>query len=91
MQCGFKIVKNLCKGLKKAFAISCKSFLSYVYLKLKDSKVMIVDETLATLKAMTYSITLEDMQEEIRAGLRDKSPQMRLNTLKLLKEISAKK
>lgn len=52
---------------------------------------MIVDETLATLKAMTYSITLEDMQEEIRAGLRDKSPQMRLNTLKLLKEISAKK
>lgn len=52
---------------------------------------MIVDETLATLKTMTLSITLEDMQEEIKSGLKDKSPQMRLNTLKLLKELSAKK
>jgi len=77
--------------LKKAFAISCKSFLPYVYLKLKDNKAMIVDETLATLKTMTLSITLEDMQEEIKSGLKDKSPQMRLNTLKLLKELSAKK
>ncbi len=63
LQCGFKIVKNLCKGLKKAFAICCKSFLSYVYVKLKDNKAMIVDETLATLKAMTISITLDDMYE----------------------------
>lgn len=31
------------------------------------------------------------MQEEIKMGLRDKSPQMRLNTLKLLKDISSKK
>lgn len=52
---------------------------------------MIVDETLATLKTMTLSITLEDMQDEIKSGLKDKSPQMRLNTLKLLKELSAKK
>lgn len=52
---------------------------------------MIVDETLTTLKTMTLSITLEDMQDEIKSGLKDKSPQMRLNTLKLLKELSAKK
>jgi len=52
---------------------------------------MIVDETLLTLKAMTYSITLEDLQQEITEGLKDKSPQMRLNTLKLLKDLSAKK
>lgn len=78
-------MKNLCKGLKRAFATPCKSFLSYVYLKLKDNKAMIVDETLSTLKTMIYSITLEDMQEEIKLGLKDKSPQMRLNTLKLLK------
>jgi hypothetical protein len=31
------------------------------------------------------------MQDEIKLGLKDKSPQMRLNTLKLLKEISSKK
>lgn len=53
---------NLSRGLKKSFSGPCKAFLSYVYLKLKDNKAMIVDETLTTLKAMTYSINLEDMQ-----------------------------
>lgn len=88
LQCGFKIVKNLCRGLKKGFSHTCKIFLSSVYLKLKDNKAMIADETLATLKAMTQSISLEDMNENIKAGLKDKSPQMRLNTLKLLRECS---
>ena len=44
LQCGFKVVKNLCKGLKKNFAHSAKSFCSLAYGKLKDSKAMIVDE-----------------------------------------------
>lgn len=89
--CGFKIVKNLSRGLKKAFSITCKSILPYIYLRLKDNKVLIVDETLATLKAMTASITIEDLEKEIVEAFRDKSPQMRLNTLKLLKEVSSKK
>jgi hypothetical protein len=91
LQCGFKMVKNLCRGLKKAFNVSCKSILSYIYLRLKDNKALIVDETLTTLKAMTASVTIEDLEREIVEGVRDKSPQMRLNTLKLLKELSGKK
>jgi hypothetical protein len=49
---------------------------------------MIVDETLVTLKSMSLCISLDDMQEEIRTGLKDKSPQMRLNSLKFLKEFT---
>jgi hypothetical protein len=42
LQCGFKVVKNLCKGLKKHFSIPAKVCLPYVYQKLKDSKSMII-------------------------------------------------
>ncbi len=61
LQCGFKIVNNLCKGLKRHFSITCKSILSYIFLKLKDTKALIVDENLTTLKTMTFSISLEDI------------------------------
>jgi hypothetical protein len=43
LQCGFKIVKNLCRGLKRTFSLSCKAILPYIYLRLKDNKVLIVD------------------------------------------------
>ena len=87
--CGFKIVRNLCRGLGKYFSPQVKSIMSYVYLKLKDTKAQIVDETILTLKMMmTSSIALDEMHEDIRTGLKDKSPLMRLNTLKLLKEFT---
>lgn len=61
LQCGFKIVKNLCRGLRKNFAQPCKSFQSSVVIKLKDTKMMIVDEAQETLLKMLYSITVEDL------------------------------
>lgn len=42
LACGFKIVKNLCKGLKKNFTHPCKAIQSYVFLKLKDTKSSVV-------------------------------------------------
>jgi hypothetical protein len=44
LQCGFKITKNLCKGLKKNFRHPCKIIQSLVFSKLKDTKAMIFDE-----------------------------------------------
>eukprot|EP00919_Chromeraceae_sp_WS-2016_P042706 GHVR01101951.1.p1 GENE.GHVR01101951.1~~GHVR01101951.1.p1 ORF type:complete len:140 (+),score=11.79 GHVR01101951.1:2979-3398(+) len=44
LQCGFKIMKNLCKGLKKHFHHSAKAIMSFIFVKLKDGKAMIVDE-----------------------------------------------
>lgn len=46
LQCGFKIMQNLSKGLKKHFGGVCRSVLGLVFGRLKDNKQMIVDETM---------------------------------------------
>jgi|SRR6218665_2348173 len=84
LQCGFKIIKNLSKGLKKNFAHPCKVILGYVFSKLRDTKAMIVDEAQETLEFMLYCLAIEDFQEDIRDGLKDKAPNMRFQTLKLI-------
>jgi hypothetical protein len=43
LQCGFKVVKNLCNGLKKNFTHPSKVILSLIISKLRDTKAMIVD------------------------------------------------
>lgn len=43
LQCGFKVIKNLSKGLKRNFTHPCKVIQSLVFSKLRDSKAMIVD------------------------------------------------
>lgn len=43
LQCGFRIVKNLSKGLKKGFTHPCKVILSLIISKFRDTKVIIVD------------------------------------------------
>lgn len=87
LQCGFKVLKNLCKGLKKNFTHPTKAVQSLVYSKLKDTKAMIVDEVQETLRIMLQSITIEDLLDDIKDGLKDKAPNMRLQTLKFLEKI----
>ena len=61
LQCAFKIVKNLSKGLRKNFNHPCKVFQGLVFSKLKDSKSVIVEETHETLKAMMNCISIEEI------------------------------
>ena len=48
---------------------------------------MIVDEVQETLRIMLQSITIEDLLDDIKDGLKDKAPNMRLQTLKFLEKI----
>lgn len=91
LQCGFKVVKNLCRGLKRHFHHSCKVFLGQAYGKLKDSKAMIVDEAQETLLSMLNCISFDDFMEDIREGMKDKSAQMRFQTLKFVEKCLEKR
>lgn len=44
LQCGLRVVKNLCSGLKKNFSQPCRAIMSPIFFKLRDTKAMIVDE-----------------------------------------------
>ena len=82
--CGMKMAKALASGLRKAFNQGGKVMAPLLIAKLRDKKNQITDEAHKALKALFYSITLEDMIEPIKDGLIDKAPNMRLQTLKFL-------
>lgn len=89
--CGFTITQNLAKGLKRHFSNVAKNVVSNIYAKLKDAKNQIVEAAQETLKSLLHSVSLEDLLEEIKAGLDDKSSTMRFQSLKFLSNFVSKR
>jgi hypothetical protein len=89
--CGFSIAQNLSKGLKRHFYIVAKNISTYIFMKLKDAKPAIVEAAQETLKSLLYSVTLEDLIEEIKISLDDKAPMMRFQVLKFLGNFTNKR
>lgn len=52
---------------------------------------MTVELAQNTLKSMLHALTLEDFMENLREGLKDKSPVMKEETLKLIHHFAKKK
>lgn len=89
--CGFTIAQNLAKGLKRHFSNVAKNVVSNIYAKLKDAKSNIVEAAQETLKSLLYSVSLDDLLEEIKVGLDDKAPAMRVQSLKFLNNFASKR
>ena len=69
LQCGFKIIVNLSKGLKRGFYHVCKTFITPLFSKLRDKKNSIIEEAHAAIKACFEVISMDDIMEEIKQGL----------------------
>ena len=49
--------------------------------KFRDKKTQMVDETFNTLNEFCYCISIEDVIEDLKEGLQDKAPNMRVNLI----------
>lgn len=76
-----RILGVLSKGLRKNFYPVVKNNFSNVLAKFRDKKTQMIDETFNTLNDFTYSISLDDVLEDIKEGLNDKAPNMKVNVL----------
>ena len=52
--------------------------------KFRDKKTMMIEETKVALDHFAYSISVEDILEDLKEGLNDKVPQMKVHLLSFL-------
>ena len=86
-----KVAGVIAKGLRKSFANSAKILFPLVLNKMKDKKNQMIQETFHTLNDFYYSLSIEDVVEDIKHGLKDKAPNMRLNIINWVGKFIEKK
>lgn len=79
-----KLAATISKGLRKQFTHSAKSLFPLILSKMKEKKNQMIEETFHTLNDFYYSISIEDVSEDIKQGLKDKAPNMRSNIISWL-------
>lgn len=86
-----KILAVLSKGLRRPFAPTVKSQFSNVIGKFRDKKTQMIDETFTTLNEFNYCISIEDVIDDVKEGLADKTPNMKINLINWIGKFVEKK
>ena len=76
-----KILGVLSKGIRRPFAGVVRTVFSNVIGKFREKKTQMVDETFHTLNDFSYCISIEDVLEDVKEGLNDKVPNMKVNLI----------
>ena len=86
-----KILAVLSKGLRRHFYHTVKSQFANVLAKFRDKKTQMVEETFNTLNDFSYCISIEDVVEDVKEGLGDKAPNMKVNLINWIGKFVEKK
>lgn len=76
-----KILGALSKGIRRPFAGVVKNVFINVIGKFREKKTQMVDETFHTLNDFSYCISIEDVIDDVKEGLNDKVPNMKVNLI----------
>ena len=76
-----KIAAVMAKGLRKYFYSAAKAQFFNIIGKFREKRTQMVDETNNTLNEFSHCIGIEDVLEDVKEGLADKAPNMRVNLL----------
>ena len=82
---------TLSKGLRRHFYQTVKSQFGNVIAKFRDKKTQMIDETFNTLNDFSYCISIEDVVEDVKEGLGDKAPNMKVNLINWIGKFVEKK
>lgn len=86
-----KILAVLAKGIRKPFTPVVRSVFPNVISKFREKKTQMIDETYNTLEQFKYCVSLEDVLDDIREGLYDKVPGMRIHLLNWIGKVVEQK
>ena len=59
--------------------------------KFRDKKTQMIDETFNTLNEFNYCISIEDVLDDVKEGLGDKAPNMKVNIINWIGKFVEKK
>jgi hypothetical protein len=69
----------LANGLRKAFRDAARQFFKVAMQKLREKKPLLVEQAYSCMdRFVLYSVSVEEVAEEVREGLADKNPTMKL-------------
>lgn len=74
-----KMIGLLAKGQRKYFEQYAKQFFPVFLTKLKDKKTQVVQETFIGLENLLYSIALDQVNDDIKEAMEDKTPTLKIN------------
>lgn len=86
-----KILAVLAKGLRRHFSPTVKAQFLNVIEKFREKRTQMVDETFNTLNEFNYCISIEDVIDDVKKGLGDKAPTMKVNLLNWIGKFVEKK
>lgn len=76
-----RMIGVLSRGLRRQFYPVAKLMFDQVIAKFRDKKTQMIDETFKTLGDLMYSISLEEVLDDVKKGLTDKAPNMKVNLI----------
>ncbi len=76
-----KMIGVMSKGLRRPFGPTATSNFSNIIAKFRDKKTQMIDETFKCLSDLNYCLALEEVLEDVKEGLADKAPNMRINMI----------
>ena len=82
-----KMIGLLAKGQRKYFEQYAKQFFPIFLSKLKDKKTQIIQETYLGLENLLFSVNLEQVNEDIKESMEDKTPTLKVNVTIWLQKI----
>ena len=84
MLTAIRIYGLLAKGLRKHFAPTAKSIAPFILQKFREKKTQVVEETYKTFDMLFYSISLDDIVDDLKEALTDKNAFAKVNILGLI-------
>ena len=66
--------------------MGAKQLFDQILIKFRDKKTAVIEETTTALDNFWYSITLEEVIEEVKEGIMDKAPPMKMQIMSMLEK-----
>lgn len=76
-----RVLGVISRGLRRNFQYVVKSVFANVLGKFRDKKTQMIDETFSTLNDFMYCISIEEVLDDVKEGLQDKAPSMKVNVI----------
>ena len=82
-----KLIGLLAKGQRRYFEQYAKQFFPTFLSKLKDKKTQVIQETYLGLENLLFSVNLDQVNEDIKESMEDKTPTLKINVTIWLQKI----
>ncbi len=81
---GINIIGLMAKGMRKSFSPFAKMLFPLLLHKFREKKTLIIEETKSTLDNFFYVFNIEDVIDDLKEGLTDKTSVMKLQIINWL-------